>query len=331
MDQQTIEGVPQNEWAARFAALCAPASFEPRDPAGFRPTIARHAIGPVALARLTCQPAIVTRLAATGRRRPRGFVLFVLRRGRATIDHFGRTAMLNPGDSMLCDGSGPLVLSIEAEAEMLAVHAPAALFSEHLPSPEHHCGRAVPAHAGLAAAAAALMVNLTERMAEGAALPMADRVARHLLDMIATSYAMAFDPIAAGSSIVSSRFATIKLFIEQHLRDPDLSSCAVAERLKLSPRYVRTIFAANDETVSAYILRRRLEECARQIADPHWRGHSITEIAFGWGFNSAPHFTRSFRDQFGTAPRDYRRIHQGEAATRRPRRAETGNQEERWA
>ncbi len=67
------------------------------------------------------------------------------------------------------------------------------------------------------------------------------------------------------------------------------------------------IFASGNETVSAYILRRRLEECARQMADPTWNGHSITEIAFAWGFNSAPHFTRSFRDRYGVAPREYRR------------------------
>lgn len=33
---------------------------------------------------------------------------------------------------------------------------------------------------------------------------------------------------------------------------------------------------------------------------------SITDIAFGWGFNSASHFARSFRDAFGMTPRDYR-------------------------
>ncbi len=79
-----------------------------------------------------------------------------------------------------------------------------------------------------------------------------------------------------------------------------------AQGLKLSSRYLRMIFATSGETVSAYILRRRLEESGRQMADPQWRGRSIAEIAFGWGFNSAPHFTRSFRDRYGLSPRQYR-------------------------
>lgn len=51
-------------------------------------------------------------------------------------------------------------------------------------------------------------------------------------------------------------------------------------------------------TVSAYILRRRLEECARELGDPKLGDQSITDIAFGWGLNSGPHFTRSFRNRF---------------------------------
>jgi AraC-like DNA-binding protein len=61
------------------------------------------------------------------------------------------------------------------------------------------------------------------------------------------------------------------------------------------------------EKVSSYILRRRLEECARQMCNPAWNGHTLIEIAFSWGFNSAAHFTRCFRDRYGVAPRDYRR------------------------
>jgi AraC family transcriptional regulator, positive regulator of tynA and feaB len=134
-------------------------------------------------------------------------------------------------------------------------------------------------------------------------------VASHLLDMIATSYAIAFESaINSSSSVVDGLYAKVKLFIEQHLRDPELSPCTIADKLKLSSRYLRMVFATGEETASAYILRRRLEECARQISDPSWRGHSITQIAFAWGFNSAPHFSRSFRTRYNMSPRHYRRL-----------------------
>ncbi len=43
------------------------------------------------------------------------------------------------------------------------------------------------------------------------------------------------------------------------------------------------------------------------MRDPAWSGQTLMKIAFSWGFNSAAHFTRSFRDQFGMSPREYRR------------------------
>jgi AraC family transcriptional activator of tynA and feaB len=59
-------------------------------------------------------------------------------------------------------------------------------------------------------------------------------------------------------------------------------------------------------------------ECPRQLADQRWRGHSISDIAFGWGFNSAPHFSRSFRERYGASPREYRLRHTDEQGSRQP-------------
>ncbi len=54
-----------------------------------------------------------------------------------------------------------------------------------------------------------------------------------------------------------------------------------------------------------HILRRRLEECAaaRQLSPA---GQTITEIAFAGGFNSTAHFSRAFRQQYGSTPAEYR-------------------------
>src|SRR5690606_23432267 len=113
------------------------------------------------------------------------------------------------------------------------------------------------------------------------------------------------------SAVVGGRDARARLFIEQNLSDPDLGPHTIARSLKVSARYLRMIFAREGECISSYVLRRRLEETARQLADPRWRGRSICEIAFQWGFNSAPHFSRSFRSHFGMSPREYRALHAG--------------------
>jgi AraC-like DNA-binding protein len=186
------------------------------------------------------------------------------------------------------------------------LRVPANVLKEHLPSPEAFCGRPLLSTQGLTCTIAAVATSLCTQLENGVSLHFQNSIARHLLDLIGTAYAIAFDSLVTASSIVSGRHAKVKLYIEQHLRDPELSPSAIAAGLRLSSHYLRMIFATSSETVSAYILRRRLEESARQMVDPAWRGRSIAEIAFAWGFNSAPHFTRSFRDRYGVSPRHYR-------------------------
>jgi AraC-like DNA-binding protein len=142
-------------------------------------------------------------------------------------------------------------------------------------------------------------------------------VARYLLEMISMAYTMgvAFDEEA--SAIAWQRRKSVIQFIEDNLRDPGLSSPSISAGLRISPRYLRSVFALGGEKMSSYILRRRLEECAMQMSNPAWRAHTLTEIAFSWGFNSAAHFTRTFREKYGMAPRDYRRTHLAQAEASR--------------
>ena len=55
-----------------------------------------------------------------------------------------------------------------------------------------------------------------------------------------------------------------------------------------------------------YVRVRRLEECRKDMLDFRHRAKTITEIAFGWGFSDAAHFSHAFRKQFGISPRAFR-------------------------
>jgi AraC-like DNA-binding protein len=312
-------------WAGLFASQVEAMDFKPAKPDAFMAELSGSDLGPLHITRLTCGRTTVERGAAQiAQKGAPTYFLMLQVRGEAEVSHYGNTATLTEGDFVLCDSGAPLKIRFSDDIETLFLKVGASTLKEHLPSPECFCGRALRASEGLTATAGAMALNLFGRLEADLSQHYQDRVSRHLLDIVATAYALAFETPNSRSSIISGRCATVKLFIEQHLRDPDLTPCSVAAGTKLSTRYLRMIFASENETVSAYILRRRLEQCARQIADPAWRGHSMTEIAFGWGFNSAPHFTRTFRDRFGLPPREYRRLKldvEGGALGARTRRA----------
>jgi AraC family transcriptional regulator, positive regulator of tynA and feaB len=95
-------------------------------------------------------------------------------------------------------------------------------------------------------------------------------------------------------------------FVETRLADPELSAGAVARRFGISDRYLRMLFAQDGESVADYVARRRLEECARRLADPRWRHCTVSEVAIAWGFNSLGSFDRAFKQRFQCTPQAFR-------------------------
>ncbi|HEY6817020.1 MAG TPA: helix-turn-helix domain-containing protein [Croceibacterium sp.] len=238
--------------------------------------------------------------------REHGYAIVLMIEGEAKARHYGHSCALAPDDFLLVDGAAPLEFAFAEPGEILVLGVPARVLRNHLPSPDQFCGLALRSHEGIAQGAAEMTRCIVGQLEDGLSPQFHGRVARNLLDTLATAFSMALDGSLKGSPLLCSRNARVRLRIERDLRDPELSPARIAARLRMSPRYLRAIFAASDETVSAYILRRRLEECARELADPEQGRASITQIAFGWGFNSAPHFTRSFRERYGMSPRQYR-------------------------
>jgi AraC-like DNA-binding protein len=111
------------------------------------------------------------------------------------------------------------------------------------------------------------------------------------------------------STLTNYHLARIKGEIDARLRNPALTVSDVARDLGISVGHIHRLFRQEATTPAQYIWLRRLEMCSRDLVDPSRAGHSISEIAFSWGFNDAAHFSRSFRDRFGVAPREWRHRH----------------------
>jgi AraC-like DNA-binding protein len=264
-------------------------------------------MGRMGLIALRCGSVSIRREAADIRTRPNGMSTFIHQvHGRSAFSHYGNQITLEEGDFTLCNNSTQYDLRLDGPAELIMFRVPTPVVHETIPLSDFLCGRRLARDESLAPVASAMARTLVASDPDRLDPEQSARAARHLLDVLASAYMSAVDDRNAASAVMAARFWKVKLFIEEHLRDPELKPCFIARRMGLSDRYLRMIFAVSDEAPSAYILRRRLEECAAQLRDPRWRPHSITNIAFGWGFNSAPHFARSFRHQFGCSASDYR-------------------------
>jgi AraC-like DNA-binding protein len=102
---------------------------------------------------------------------------------------------------------------------------------------------------------------------------------------------------------VERAFASIEL----RLGEPGLQPEDISREQGVSRRYLDGVLKqATGRTLADFIRLRRLERAA---ADLKARPEDLTaEVATRWGFRDASHFTRLFRQRYGTTPTGYRRL-----------------------
>ena len=107
-------------------------------------------------------------------------------------------------------------------------------------------------------------------------------------------------------SVGEALYLRARAYIIQKVRDPALNIAQIANALHCSKRYLHLVFANKGSTIEELIWRLRLDGCRNDLENATLAARSLTEIAFSWGFNSYPHFSRKFRDEFGMPPRSIR-------------------------
>ncbi len=96
----------------------------------------------------------------------------------------------------------------------------------------------------------------------------------------------------------------IRDYIECYITEESLSAQTIAAALEISPRYVHKLFEPLGCSVRAWIIKRRLERSADDLASGTT---TVTEIAFKWGFKDLGHYSRAFHQRFGVPPSSYRK------------------------
>ena len=304
------QGARASYWNELYSRRFAEVTFRPADSAGFEAELRMAAVGPLGIARVQARATDIERNRGHINRSPGRLFSFLLQaRGSGVFSHYGHETRMKEGDFTLCDNAAPHRYHSADRTELIILRASPDVLKSCLPEPEQFCGLRLGAAEGLTGTAANMTQKLWSLVEEGLPEKFCGMLARNLLDLMATSYAMAFDAALADSSAVSARKIQARQYIDAHLRDPGLTPATVAAALGISARYLRMLFCGGEENASRYILRRRLQECARQLSSALWRDSTITAIAFSLGFNSAAHFTRVFRNEYGATPSQFRRAH----------------------
>ncbi|HVW67663.1 MAG TPA: helix-turn-helix domain-containing protein [Steroidobacteraceae bacterium] len=295
-------------WNDLTGSAFTPLVTDPVDRRTFVGRLTRTQVGNIRLAEARSEPAIVrhSRQHVTQSRETL-FMLCLQLDGVSVNRQQGREAVLRYGDFHLLDSSLPYEVQFQQPNRMLVLSMPHPELARRMPNPESVVGIAMSGKTGVPGLLSSLLCNFWQQRRSGDETFLSPRFSEAILDLIASAYAGITAAAPEGSSIAIARREQIRSYIETHLHDPALTPGSVAAAVHLSPRRLHQLFEADGETVGAYILRRRLEECARAMSDAAQRSRTVTEIAFLHGFNNASHFGRVFRERYKSTPSDYRR------------------------
>ncbi len=284
-----------------------PLVSDPLDPLAFSGRLTRTQVGDIRLAEARSDAAVVHHSRQhVARAREVLYMLCLQLDGVSLTRQQGRESTLRYGDFLLLDSSRPYQLSFQQSNRMLVLAVPQRDLARRLANPESVIGLQMSGRVGLSHLLSSLLCGFWQQRSSGEDRYLSPRFSEALLDLIASAYASVTGAGAEASSVAVARREQVRAYIESHLHDPTLTPGRLAVAVHLSPRRLHQLFEADGETVGAYILRRRLEECARAMTDPTQRGRTVTEIAFLHGFNNASHFGRVFRERFAATPSEFR-------------------------
>jgi AraC-like DNA-binding protein len=276
----------------------------PEPERGFRARLEGTRAGDLTVLDIAADPLRIERTRRdVDRADPDIFTLGWVVEGSAVVAQDGREAVLGRSDLVLCDSRRPFRIHFDRGFRQLLFHFRRSHLTERLVDIERVTATRVDGGSGVASVTTALLRAIH---AQAPSLAGADAVVvQHALDLVA----LTLGGRAAESSESRAEeilLARIRGFIDANLANEGLTPSAIAERHRISRRYLYRLFEASEESICEYIRRRRLERCRAALADPRNAERGIAEIAGGWGFGNASHFSRAFRRAFGVGPRAFR-------------------------
>jgi AraC-like DNA-binding protein len=226
--------------------------------------------------------------------------------GEGSIFQDGRHDVIEPGDLTLFDASRGFELRFDGPTRQFVLSIPWQTVQRQLISPRRVTGMGISGSTGVGGVASEFISAFVQ---QASSMKVSERegLTRSLIDIInAAVISRLSQSSLSRSDYVEFQLNTARMYVEERLRDPELSPAVVAAAIGVSQRYLNKLFESENLSLSRLIWQRRLENCRKDLQDPRLAGKSITKIAHSWGFKSSSHFSRSFKDAFGVSPREIR-------------------------
>ena len=288
-------------WAAAMRSTGFHAAVDARDPDFYGSIASRSSPRGIVFSRVSSSAQRISFDGANG-----GGVLVICLHldGSARLDDTGD---LSANDVVFAPASSAFALAFSTPFRQLIVRIPVDALVLRVKAVSIPVAVRIQGRSGLGYLFSRFLANVSETIEtlESEDLrPVEHALSEFLVSVLAQQSANAV--LAAGTRTQSSTLHRICERVEGRLTDPNLTLADISRDEGVSVRYLQKLFENAGESFTHYLRQRRLERCRSDLSNPVHSGLSISDVCFKWGFNDAAHFSRSFRDRFGTSPRAFR-------------------------
>jgi AraC family transcriptional regulator, positive regulator of tynA and feaB len=284
-------------WSDALTTVCGPLHTDPLG-ATLDGTMTFGALGRLQIGHITVSRHRVDLSPELARAERHPFAKVIIQTvGVSEYEQRGERVTLTPGDGLVYDVAQPHAITSTETTEHFVVTVPRDLVAGRGIRLDRLSEQRFSARAGVGRLAANL-IHSTFGELETISPACEDDLASSLFNLMFLSL-----PRDTGRVSEGLRYR-IESYIQDQIRDPELSIDKIASALRCSKRYLHMAFAACDHSIMDHIWALRLDGCRGDLA--RLPDRTISEIAFAWGFSSSAHFSRAFRKRFGATPSEFR-------------------------
>jgi len=235
------------------------------------------------------------------------FALVINRTGRLAIAARGRGLELRAGDAALINSGEITTFERSAFGSSFAIRIPYAVLSSLVVDADDAVMRLIPQSTGVLNLLTSYAYPLLDE--DGLTTPELRHLAvPHVHDLVALALGATRDAavVAQSRGVRAARLRAAKAYIIENSSSPSLSIGFVARHLKVTPRYLQSLFEADGGTFSTFLLGQRLARAHRMLASPRFDSYPVSAVAYEVGFGDLSYFHRCFRQRYGATPGDIR-------------------------
>jgi AraC-like DNA-binding protein len=239
-----------------------------------------------------------------GRTRGDYFNLLYVVSGMEVLRFEGREILLPNSHFVLWDSGRRMGFQVLQNLAKLTLIIPARQMHAVLPNAEDYVGVPIMDNGGMRSLFTDHLRSLRREIWNMKGTDL-DRLRLPTLDLLARAYATV--PCRRRPSARQETLRRVREYLLAHLGDGDLTSLKAAEANRISIRYLHLLFKEEGVTAAQWIRDQRIARCKFDLSNPQLAGRTITQIAYGWGFNDIGHFGKVFRRSVGMSPGAFRR------------------------